>query len=195
MKIGYARVSTQDQNLGLQLQALKEAGCEKIFKEKESGAKADRPELAKLLEQIREGDTIVVWKLDRLGRSLKHLIETVNLFAEKGAEFKSLKESFDTSGATGKLVFNIFASFAEFERDMIRERTNAGLANARRVGRTGGRPKGLSDEIKAKAETAKILYESKSLSVNGISRQLNISKTTLYKLLESKGVKVGKLLL
>ncbi|AEI50275.1 recombinase family protein [Runella slithyformis] len=192
MKIGYARVSTQDQNLGLQLDALKTAGCEKIFKEKESGGKTDRPELLKMLEQVREGDIVVVWKLDRLGRSLKHLIEIVNELHERKVQFVSLKETIDTTSATGKLIFNIFASFAEFEKDMIRERTKAGLANARRIGKTGGRPKGLSEESKGKAETAKILYESKSLPITSICQQLDISKATLYKLLRSKGIEIGK---
>ena len=188
MKVGYARVSTEDQNLSLQLEALKLAGCEKIFREKESGGRTDRPELLKLIDQIREGDTVVVWKLDRLGRSQKHLIETVELFRERGVNFASLEETIDTTTATGKLIFNIFASLAEFEKDMIRERTMAGLQSARARGRTGGRPQGLSAKAKATAKAAQLLYESQLMPVNSICRQLNIGKATLYRYLKHLGV-------
>ncbi|OIN61205.1 recombinase family protein [Arsenicibacter rosenii] len=191
MHFGYARVSTDDQNLSLQLDALKTAGCEKIFREKVSGAKTDRPELTKLIDQIREGDTLTVWKLDRLGRSLKHLVETVNLLHEKGVGFRSLKESIDTTSATGKLTFHIFAAMAEFERDMLRERTNAGLQAARSRGRVGGRRPGISSELLKKAPTARVLYEAKTLGVDEIARQLGIGKPTLYKLLRHEGVQIS----
>ena len=191
MNIGYARVSTDDQNLLLQTDALKQAGCEKIYKEKLSGAKVDRPELLKLMEQLREGDTVTVWKLDRLGRSLTQLIDTVNKLADLKVGFRSLKESIDTTTATGKLTFHIFASFAEFERDMIRERTNAGLSAARERGRVGGRKKGLSPDADIKASAAKTLYESGN-TVDKICKMLQIgSKRTLYKYLREKGVKIG----
>ena len=127
MKIGYARVSTQDQKLELQLNDLKAYGCEIIFQEKMSGKNKDRPELNKLINHLRNGDKVVVWKLDRLGRSLKDLIELVSLFRKKGVEFVSLKDGIDTSTATGRFTFNIFASLAEFEREIIKERTKAGL--------------------------------------------------------------------
>jgi DNA invertase Pin-like site-specific DNA recombinase len=141
MKIGYARVSTQDQNSNLQLDALKIAGCEKVFSEKASGSKTDRPELLKALEYARSGDVIVVWKLDRLARSMKQLIETMEMLKERGVALESLTEKIDTASAQGKLVFGIFASLAEFERCLIRERVNAGLQAARLRGRKGGRPK------------------------------------------------------
>ena len=190
-KIGYARVSTEDQNLSLQIDALKAAGCEKIFKEKISGAKADRPELTKLLEQVREEDTVVVWKLDRLGRSLSHLIQTVAGFREAKVGFKSLKESIDTSNAIGKFIFYLFAVLAEFERDMIRERTNAGLAAPRARGIIGGRRPGITPELLKKAPTAATLYRAKTTPVDEIARQLSISKPTLYKLLKHEGVEIS----
>lgn len=191
MIIGYARVSTDDQNLSLQLDALKQAGCERIFKEKVSGAKTERPELLKLLDQAREGDTVTVWKLDRLGRSLKHLVETVSEFEKHNIGFRSLKESIDTTSATGKLIFHIFAALAEFERGMLQERTNAGLQAARARGRTGGRRRGISPDLLKKAPTAKTLYLAKTTNVDEIARQLSISKATLYKLLRHEGVKIS----
>jgi len=192
MKIGYARVSTKDQNLNLQLDALQQAGCEKIFKEKMSGASADRPELLKLLEHVREGDVIVIWKLDRLGRSLKHLVEIVNDLMSKQVGLLSLNDPIDTTTPQGRLTFNIFASLAEFEREVIRERTKAGLAAARSRGRQGGRPKGLSEKARQKAMIAETLYKEQQLTVQQIAEQLHISKTTLYTYLRSRGVKVGK---
>jgi DNA invertase Pin-like site-specific DNA recombinase len=192
MKIGYARVSTKDQNLNLQLDALQQAGCEKIFKEKMSGASADRPELLKLLEHVREGDVIVIWKLDRLGRSLKHLVEIVNDLMSKQVGLLSLNDPIDTTTPQGRLTFNIFASLAEFEREVIRERTKAGLAAARSRGRQGGRPKGLSEKARQKAMIAETLYKEQQLTVQQIAEQLHISKTTLYAYLRSRGVKVGK---
>ena len=149
MIIGYARVSTEDQNLDLQLDALKEAGCKKIFQDKISGVKEDRDGLLQVLDIVRPGDTLVVWKLDRLGRSLQHLISVVDDLKEKDIFFRSLKENLDTSSSTGKLIFHIFGALAEFERDIIRERTMAGLAAARARGRVGGRPK-IMDEGKVK---------------------------------------------
>ena len=141
MLVGYARVSTTDQNLDLQKDALRAAGCERLFTDMASGAKAERPGLAQALRECRPGDTLVVWKLDRLGRSLPHLVETVRELLEREVGFKSLQESIDTTTSGGKLIFHLFASLAEFERDLIRERTNAGLAAARARGRRGGRPR------------------------------------------------------
>ena len=192
MQIGYARVSTEDQNLTLQLDALKLAGCEKIFREKISGAKTDRPELTKLLEQVREGDTVTVWKLDRLGRSLKHLVETVTELQNRNIGFRSVKESIDTTTATGKLIFHIFAALAEFERDILRERTNAGLAASRARGIIGGRKKGMSPELLKKAPTAAMLYRAQTLPVTSIADQLSISVPTFYKLLRHEGVEISK---
>jgi len=149
MKIGYARVSTQDQKLELQLDDLKKYGCETIFKEKMSGKNKTRPQLTRMIDQLRKGDVVVVWKLDRLGRSLKDLIELVSSFREKGVEFVSLKDGIDTGTATGRFTFNIFASLAEFEREIIRERTMAGLEAAKTRGRKGARPKGISKEAQS----------------------------------------------
>ena len=146
MIIGYARVSTKEQIFDLQIDALKKVGCKKIYREVVSGAKAERQVLNELLENIRSGDILVIWKLDRLGRSLKHLVELVNGLSDKGIGLKSINDPIDTTTPQGRLVFNIFASLAEFERDLIRERTNAGLSAARSRGRTGGRPKGLTQK-------------------------------------------------
>ena len=141
MKFGYARVSTRDQNLNLQIDDLLANGCEKIFQETVSGANVARPELNRLLEQVRSGDVIIIWKLDRLGRSLKHLVTLISELMERGVGLKSLNDPIDTTSSQGRLVFNIFASLAEFERDVIIERTQAGLKAARARGRKGGRPK------------------------------------------------------
>jgi DNA invertase Pin-like site-specific DNA recombinase len=146
MLIGYARVSTVDQNLALQRDALTEAGCAKIFTEQMSGAVTDRPALHDALEFARSGDTLIVWKLDRLARSMKQLIETVETLRVRGIGFRSLTEALDTTTAQGRLVFHMFGALAEFERSLIRERTQAGLAAARRAGRTGGRPPKLTDD-------------------------------------------------
>lgn len=181
MLVGYARVSTQEQTLGLQQDALKKAGCERIFTDTVSGAKwtaHERAGLSEALEFMRPGDSLVVWKLDRLGRSLKHLIETVTLLQERGIGFKSLTEQIDTTSSGGKLIFHVFGALAEFERDLIRERTNAGLQAARARGRQGGRPRRL-DEKKLKMLHA--LYADKSNSVADILATLNISKSTLYR--------------
>lgn len=184
MKQGYARVSTKEQKLDLQLDALKKAGCEKIFSDVISGATKDRPNLDKMLEQLRAGDTVVVYKLDRLGRSLRHLVNLVNFFMEKGVHFQSLSDNIDTNTPQGKLLFNIMASLAEFERDLIRERTKAGLEAARTRGKKGGRPKGLSKEAENIAYAAKSLYQERKLSVNEIANRLGICKATLYKYLK-----------
>lgn len=178
MLIGYARVSTQDQHLDLQMDALKAAGCERIFTDQCSGAKSERPGLAEALEYIRSGDTLVVWKLDRMGRSLRHLIDIINGLADKDIQFKSLQESIDTSTPGGKLVFHVFGAVAEFERDLIRERVNAGLTAARSRGRLGGRPTKLTeDQIKI----AIALAGNPDLTVKAICEQVGCSRATYYR--------------
>ncbi len=188
MKIGYARVSTQDQNLEMQLDALGKAGCEKIFQEKASGIKSDRPQLAAMQQILREGDVIYIYKLDRLGRSLKHLLEMTSDFEKRGIGLVSINDHIDTTTAQGRLIFNIFASLAEFERDLIRERTKSGLEAARARGRKGGRSRGLSKEAEKKAMLAQTLYNERKLGVNEIAADLEISKMTLYKYLRHRGV-------
>jgi DNA invertase Pin-like site-specific DNA recombinase len=188
MLIGYARVSTQDQNLGLQEDALKRAGCEKIFTDKCSGSKDRREGLVKAMEFLREGDTLVVWKLDRLGRSLSHLVKSINDLKNDGIAFKSLQENIDTTSGVGKLVFHIFASLAEFERDIIRERTVAGLASAKARGKLGGRPKSLDEK---KIALAKAMYNDKRVSVNDICATLGIGKTTFYRYINDRGKNKG----
>jgi DNA invertase Pin-like site-specific DNA recombinase len=178
MLVGYARVSTQDQNPALQRDALEAAGCDKIFEEKASGAQRDRPQLMAALDYMREGDALIVWKLDRLARSLKQLIETVELLEERRIGFRSLTEAIDTTTSGGKLVFHIFAALAEFERGIIRERTTAGLAAARARGRVGGRPPALtaSDLTQAKA-----LLADPEITVKQIAARMGVSVSTLYK--------------
>jgi len=179
MLIGYARVSTQDQNPQLQEDALKEAGCKKVFIEKVSGAMSDRPQLTEAIKYMRSSeDTLVVWRLDRLGRSLKQLVESVNMLNERGFGFKSLKENIDTTTTSGRLVFHIFAALAEFERDVIRERTQAGLAAARARGRLGGRPRVMDEK---KIELAKSLYNEEKLTVEEICDLIKISRATFYR--------------
>lgn len=178
MLIGYARVSTMEQNLDLQVDALKDAGCEKIITDTVSGARVERPGLAKLKELLRKGDTLVIWKLDRLGRSLKNLIEWVQYLDHHGVALKSLKENIDTSTSTGKLIFHIFGALSEFERDLIRERTQAGMLSARARGRLGGRPKSLSEE---KRELAMQLYSTGKYTVDKICELVGgISRKTFY---------------
>ena len=191
MKIGYARVSTRDQNADLQVDAMKQAGCERIYQDIASGAKSARPELDKLLVHVRPGDTVVIWKLDRLGRSLKHLVELVGELAERKVGLQSLNDPIDTTHAQGRLVFNLFASLAEFERELIRERTQAGLSAARSRGRIGGRPKGLPAKAEATAMAAETLYREGRLSVSAIGEKLHISKSTLYSYLRHRGVEIG----
>ena len=184
MNIGYARVSTQDQNLDLQMDALNKVGCEVIFKEKISGKSKERPELVKLFDKLRKGDTVVVWKLDRLGRSLKDLIDLVAKMQQLEVSFLSIQDSIDTKTATGRFTFNIFASLAEFEREIISERTKAGLLAARARGRKGGRPSGYSKETLAKIKAVKVLYEKNNgTSVQEIANSLNISRATCYRYL------------
>ena len=191
MKFGYTRVSTGDQNPDLQIDQLRAEGCDEIVSEVASGVKTNRPVLESLLDKARKGDVIIVWKLDRLGRSLKHLVDLVSTLMEKGIGLKSLQDPIDTTNAQGRLVFNIFASLAEFERDLIVERTHAGLNAARARGRTGGRPKGLSKAAQKKALAAEALYTKGDMSVNEIADNLNISKATLYKYLRYQSVKIG----
>src|SRR5512147_779059 len=157
MLIGYARVSTTDQTLDLQKDALQKAGCDKIFTDTASGAKVERTGLDEALNYVRPGDTLVVWRLDRLGRSLKHLIETITGLANREIGFKSLTEAIDTTTSGGKLIFHIFGALAEFERDIIRERTQAGLTAARARGRKGGRPKALTPKKEESAAAANSL--------------------------------------
>ena len=191
MKIGYARVSTQDQNLEMQLDALSKAGCQQIFKEKVSGIKSDRPELAAMQQILRKDDVVYIYKLDRLGRSLKHLLEIAGEFEKKGVGLVSINDPVNTTTASGKLVFNIFASIAEFEKDLIRERTKSGLEAARARGRTGGRSRGLSKEAEKIAMLAQTLYNERKLGVNDIAKELSISKMTLYKYLRHRGVTIN----
>ena len=191
MLLGYARVSTKDQNLDLQLDALRLHGCKRFFTDTVSGAKTARPGLDEIFKEARPKDVIVIWKLDRLGRSLKHLVELVAELNERNIGLRSLNDPIDTTTAQGRLVFNIFASLAEFEREIIRERTNAGLAAARARGRKGGRKPGLSEEAKRKARIAESYYKE-GMPVNQIAKDLNISKATLYKYLRSRGVEIGK---
>lgn len=190
MRIGYARVSTRDQNLELQLDALAKAECELVYQEKASGAQATRPELDKLLAQLRKGDTVYIYKLDRLGRSLRHLLTLVADFEKRGVGLVSLTDAINTTSAQGRLVFNLFASLAEFERELIRERTHAGLASARARGRVGGRRRGLSEEAERTAIVAETLYREQNLGVNEIALRLRISKVTLYKYLRHRGVTI-----
>lgn len=178
MLIGYARVSTHEQTLALQQDALQNIGCERIFTDTASGAKTDRPGLDQALHFVRPGDTLVVWRLDRLGRSLKHLIETISKLHERGIGFKSIQENIDTTTSGGKLIFHVFGALAEFERDLIRERTKAGLTAARARGRFGGRPRKMDDK---KTRLLKKLYQDKTNSIQDILETLQISRATLYR--------------
>ncbi len=183
MLIGYARVSTQDQTLDLQTDALKQAGCEKLFTDTTSGAKSERPGLQGAMNHLRAGDTLVVWRLDRLGRTLKHLIATITDLSDKGIGFKSLQENMDTTSG-GKLIFHIFGALAEFEREVIKERTIAGLQAARARGRLGGRPKIQSRDPKKIAHARK-LYADGSMTVQEICDTLHIGRSTLYRYVEN----------
>jgi DNA invertase Pin-like site-specific DNA recombinase len=177
--IGYARVSKQEQNLALQRDKLKEQGCTRIFTDTISGAKFERKELEAALAFLREGDILVVWKLDRLGRSLRHLIDTITQLRDRNIGFISLTENIDTTTPSGKLIFHIMGALAEFERDLIRERTIAGLESARSRGRKGGRPTTLATS--SKVAVAQKLYADKSNSIQDICKTLHISRTTLYR--------------
>ena len=183
MLIGYARVSTTDQKLDLQTDALKKAGCEKIFSDFASGAKTERPGMTEALNFARKGDVLTVWKLDRLGRSLKHLVETVGDLEKRGIGFKSVQEQIDTTTSSGRLFFHIFASIAEFERDLIRERVQAGLTAARQRGRLGGRPSVMDAK---KLKMAEALYRDKTNTPAEICKTLGISKATLYRHLKER---------
>jgi DNA invertase Pin-like site-specific DNA recombinase len=177
MKLGYARVSTHEQSLDLQLDALEKAGCEKIYQEKISGMKDDRPQLQELLEYAREGDVLVVYKLDRLGRSTKRLIELAEELEKRGIELVSVKDNIDTTTVVGKAMFRMLAVLAEMERDLIAERTKAGLESARARGRKGGRPK----KDKKQVDKALKLYASQQYTVKEIEEMTGVSKATLYR--------------
>lgn len=177
MLIGYARVSTQDQNLELQRDALNKAGCKKIFEDKISGARADRPGLVMALEILREDDTLVVWKLDRLGRSVKQLVGLVSDLQKQGVQFKSLTDSIDTSTPSGRFFFHVMASLAEMERELIVERTHAGLETARKYGRKGGRKPKMTE---SKIESAKKLLAS-GIPPKDVAKNLGVSIPTLYR--------------
>jgi len=183
MLIGYARVSTHDQTLALQQDALTKAGCNKIFTDTASGVKTDRNGLDKALSYVRAGDTLVVWRLDRLGRSLPHLITMITSLEERGIGFKSLTENIDTTSSGGKLIFHIFGALAEFERNLIRERTTAGLSAARARGRKGGRPKGLTGR---RLSIAQDLYNNPQNKIPEILQTLKISKATLYRYIKTE---------
>lgn len=177
MLIGYARISTQDQNLELQLDALTKAGCQKVFEDTICGTRADRPGLGKALEMLREGDTLVVWKLDRLGRSVKQLVELVSALHKQNVQFKSLTDSIDTGTPAGRFFFHVMASLAEMERDLIVERTRAGLDVARQLGRKGGRKPKMTD---SKIESAKKLLAS-GVPHKDVAKNLGVSVPTLYR--------------
>jgi DNA invertase Pin-like site-specific DNA recombinase len=176
--LGYARVSTTEQQPQLQVDALEHAGCYRVFTETASGARADRPVLEQVLDQLRPGDTLVVWKLDRLGRSLRHLVDTITELADRGVGFRSLQEAIDTTTPGGKLVFHVFAALAEFERDLIRERTAAGLSAARARGHHGGRPSVMTAH---KIQVAQDMYRSAQYTVAAIARTLGVSRASVYR--------------
>ena len=190
MIFGYARVSTSDQQLHLQTDALQAYGCVEVAQENVLSVK-ERPALQHHLTRLRPSDTLVVWKLDRLGRSLKDLVTLVTGFQDKGIHFVSLQDHLDTTTAQGRLMFNLFASLAEFERDIIRERTKAGLTAARARGRQGGRPKGLSKEAVSKAQAAKIFYLQQDKTVTEIGQLLGVGRATIYRYLAHLDVPTG----
>lgn len=188
-RIGYARVSTADQDLAPQLDVLHVRGCEPVYSEHASGKTADRPELANAMKALRAGDTLVVWRLDRLGRSLPDLIAAVNELAKRGIAFESVTEAIDTTTAAGKLVFNIFASLADFERHLISERTRAGLAAGRARGRMGGRPPALTPR---QLREAQLLLTDPDATVTDVAERYGVSRTTLYKGLRELTAKGAK---
>jgi DNA invertase Pin-like site-specific DNA recombinase len=177
MLVGYARVSTAAQNEALQSDALNREGCERLYVDRCSGARASRPELDRMLDALRSGDTVVVWKLDRLGRSVGNLVDLMNRFQRMGVNFRSVTERMDTATPGGVLIFNVFASMAQFERDLIRERTHAGLAAARARGRKGGRPSKLSDKDKRRIRE---LGASRALTIREIADKYQVSRQTVY---------------
>ena len=183
MLIGYARVSTQDQNLDLQIEALTKAACQKIFDDKMSGSRAERPGLAKALEMLREGDTLVVWKLDRLGRSVKNLVDLVGELHKQGIQFNSLTDAIDTGTPSGRFFFHVMASLAEMERELTMERTRAGLEIARQLGRKGGRKRQMTD---SKIESAKKLL-AKGVPPRDVANNLGVSVPTLYRWVPASG--------
>lgn len=185
MLIGYARVSTQDQHPELQLDALRAAGCEQVFHEKMTGKLAERPELDACLRTLRKGDTLVVWKLDRLGRSLKNLVEIIHSLEQRGVAFRSLTESIDTANASGKLIFHIFGALAEFEHSLIRERTMAGLSAARARGRLGGRKTKLSKDDVRKANA---MLLDPTVTKAEVARHFKVSRVTLNAALNRAGL-------
>jgi DNA invertase Pin-like site-specific DNA recombinase len=191
MIFGYIRVSKEEQNYDLQIDALKKAGCQQIFKEKISGASKFRPEYEKLLSHLREGDVVVIWRIDRLGRTTLELIKLMVEFREKGIEFKSLTEGIDTTTSMGRIWFMLNAVFAENEREITRERSRAGLAAAKARGRVGGRPKGISKEAAGKASFAALLYKE-GKSIKEIREKVGIaSNATIYRYLKSEGIEIS----
>ncbi len=186
MLIGYTRVSTHDQTVNLQQDALEKAGCAKIFTDTITGSTFERKGLDEALAYVREGDTFVVWRLDRLGRSLRDLIDTVTRLNNRQIEFRSLTENIDTTTPGGKLIFHIFGALAEFERDLIRERTQAGLAAARARGRRGGRPKATSLNTPAKVAMVRTLFNDKTNAIEDICKTLGVSRATLYRYVTPK---------
>jgi DNA invertase Pin-like site-specific DNA recombinase len=181
---GYTRVSRLDQRPTLQLDALQAANCERVFSDRSSGSVAERPELNSALDYLRPGDTLVVWRLDRLGRSLRHLIDVMRSLEERGVGFRSLTEGIDTTTVGGRLVFHIFGALAEFERELLRERTVAGLSAARARGRNGGRPSVMTTD---KTRVAREMYESRLYSVQAIATTLGVSRATIYRSLAPSG--------
>lgn len=191
IKLGYARVSTQEQNLDLQLDALKKEGCKNVFTDKVSGVKSSKPSFEKLMKYARPGDTIVIWKLDRLGRSTVKLIELMEFLKQKGINLRSLSESIDTGTATGNLFFQFMCVLAEHERNVISERTKAGLESARARGRSGGRPRGLSQRYLKISKEVREMYEKNMYSTDAIREMFQIkSQPTLYKILQYAGADV-----
>ncbi|MFK7114668.1 recombinase family protein [Flavobacterium oreochromis] len=183
MKIGYARVSTDGQNISSQIDLLEKEGCEKIFRDYASGVKENRPGLNQMLEILRKGDTVIIYKSDRIFRSLKNMVELIDKFNELGVNFKSLSEpEFDTTSANGRFILQIFGAVAEFERNLISERTKLGLNNARRRKKLLGRPKGAKNETIEKYNYAQHLYENKNIPIDKACEIAGISKTTFYRI-------------